>query len=417
MEMCTWNRGSSLASGSGIRPLRVYTCTPVAFEGDDRFFTRESGCFSRGLTLLGVESMPIMPEPAWKTDRSDLLRVPYNRLEDPEFWRSLRLDGLILYSWAAPRYVRIARAVQKAGIPFLVNVDSCGLVSRPANPLLWWRDLLPYLWHKAVSPLEMARFVSRVVDNCGIYRIARGRLHSHEAATVVGGVSPLTAQWLRNEAVYFGRNDLAPKIRYLPHPQMSIFSYDGQRKENLVVSVARWEKNDDTQKNPHALLDALDVFLESHTDWRACIIGTGASSLAARVGRLHLKSLTRCEFIDFIKPDKLVPLFCKAKIGFWSSRSEGQIGAGAQALCCGCSVVAGNSGTLSCFHHYVSRESGRLALGMQAMCLAEALALEADAWLRLERDPQRISRIWCEEFHEKAVAKRGLQLLGLMASD
>ena len=385
----------------------------MPFGGDERFFTRESGLFSRGLRRLGHESMAVMPGSPQAGDLEELVRVPYKSLESPEFWRGLRLDGLILYSWAAPRYLPIARAVHSAGIPFLVNIDSCGLVSRPANPRLWRHDLLPYLWRKAKFPLEMARFVSQVVDNCGIHRIARGRLDTYEVATVVGGVSPLTTQWLRNEAVYFRRAHLLPKIRYLPHPQMSVFSYNGEQKENLILSVARWEKEDDAQKNPAALLDALDIFLKSRPDWRACVVGNGASRLASRLGRSRLRNLRHCEFVEFITPDKLVPFVCKAKIGFWASRSEGQIGAGAQALCCGCSVVAGNSGTLSCFHHYVSRESGRLALGMDATSLAEALQLEADAWDSGERDPKRISTIWCPEFHETAVAKRGLELLGL----
>jgi hypothetical protein len=50
---------------------------------------------------------------------------------------------------------------------------------------------------------------------------------------------------------------------------------------------------------------------------------------------------------------------------------------------------------------------------MDATSLTEALRLEADAWDKRERDPKRISAIWCSEFHEKAVAKRGLELLGL----
>jgi len=393
--------------------MRVYTCTPVPFEGDGRFFTRDSGLFSRGLTRLGIESLPVMPEPSWKTDTNDLIRVPYNQLMNPGFWRSLRLDGLILYSWAAPRYLPIALAVQSAGIPFLVNIDSCGLVSRRANSRLWWRDLLPYLIRKVNSPVEAARFVSQFVDNFGVHRVARGRLKTYEAATIVGGVSPLATQWLRNEAHYFGKTHLLEKIRYLPHPQLQTFSYRGEQKENLVLSVARWEKEDWVQKNPKALLSALDRFLVAYPDWRACVIGCGASQLADRLGLGGLANLKRCDFIDFLQPDELVPFYNRAKISVWSSRSEGQIGTGAQALCCGCSVVAGNSGTLSCFHHYVSRESGRLALSMKAEALAESLQLEAQAWDNGERDPRRISRIWTEEFHEVNVASRGLTFLGI----
>jgi glycosyltransferase involved in cell wall biosynthesis len=393
--------------------VRVYTCTPVCFQGDHWFFTRESGLFSRGLAALGVDSISVMPGPAKQDDEPCLLRVPYQQLESADFWRGLDLDGLILYSWAAPRYLSIAKAVRSAGIPFLVNVDSCGLVSRSANPRLWRRDLLSYLWTKATSPLEAARFISQILDNFGIHRVARARLNTYEAATVVSGVSPLATLWLQREALGFGRPHLVPKIRYLPHPQMRAFTYGQERKENLILSVARWEKEDWVQKNPAVLLDAFERFLSARPDWKACVIGKGASQLAATLGKSQSASLSRCEFIDFLQPSDLVPFYGKAKVACWSSRSEGQIGTGAQALCCGCSVVAGNSGTVSCFHHYVSRESGRLALGMDADSLAEALQLEADAWDKGQRDPIRISRIWCHEFHDVNVAARALDFLGL----
>jgi len=393
--------------------MKVYTCTPMPFKGNRWFFTRESGLFSCGLKNLGLESLSVMPGPAQEDDEAALLRVSYQQLESEGFGRSLSIDGLVLYSWALPRYLSIACAVRRADIPLLINVDSCGLVSRPANPRLWWRDLLPYLFRKATSPTEAASLVSQIIDNLGIYRVARGRLKTYEAATAACGVSPMATHWLRNEARYFGKTDLVDKIRYLPHPQMRIFSYGGEPKENLVLSVARWEKDDWVQKNPAVLLDALDKFLGSSPGWRACVIGSGATRLLNRLRRNHLANLHRCEFIDFLYPEQLVPFYRKAKIGVWSSRSEGQIGAGAQALCCGCSVVAGDSGTLSCFHHYVSRESGRLALGMGANALAEALELEAQAWTRGERDPARISRVWAQEFHDVNVASRALEFLGL----
>jgi hypothetical protein len=38
-----------------------------------------------------------MPGPAKADDEACLLRVPYHQLESADFWRSLELDGLILY--------------------------------------------------------------------------------------------------------------------------------------------------------------------------------------------------------------------------------------------------------------------------------------------------------------------------------
>lgn len=392
--------------------MRVYTCTPVCFQGDRWFFTRDSGLFSRGLVELGIESISIMPSPAEPNDEHCLLRVPFEQLESQDFWRSLGLDGLILYSWAAPHYLNIAKAVRAAGIPFLVNVDSCGLVSRPANPRLWRRDLLPYLYRKSNSPLEAARSLSQIVDSFGIYSVARARLATYEGSTVSCGVSPMAARWLRREAEHFGRPDLAAKVCYLPHPQLADFAYRRAPKEKLVLSVARWEKEDWIQKNPVGLIKAFDAFLAKFPDWQACIIGRGAESLLSKL-KITTVATDRLQFIDFLQPADLVPYYNRASIACWSSRSEGQIGAGAQALCCGCSVVAGDAGTLSCFHHYVSRESGRLAIDMTADALAEALMLEADAWSQGQRDPQRISSIWSDEFHSSKVAARALAMLGL----
>lgn len=392
--------------------MRVYTCTPVCFQGDHWFFTRDSGLLSRGLTDLGIESISVMPGPAKPNDEDCLLRVPFEQLESQDFWRSLGLDGLILYSWAAPHYLNIAKAVRAAGIPFLVNVDSCGLVSRPANPRLWRRDLLPYLCRKSRSLLEAARSLSQIVDSFGIHSVARARLATYEASTVSCGVSPMAASWLRREAEHFRRPDLAAKVRYLPHPQLADFAYRGAPKEKLVLSVARWEKEDLIQKNPALLIKALDAFLAKFPDWRACVIGRGAENLLSRL-KVAPSAINRLQFIDFLQPNDLVPYYNRASIACWSSRSEGQIGTGAQALCCGCSVVAGNAGTLSCFHHYVSRESGRLAIDMTADALAEALMLEADAWSQGQRDPKRISDIWSDEFHSTKVAARGLEMLGL----
>lgn len=392
--------------------MRVYTCTPISFKGNLWFFTRDGGLFSRGLSHIGVESLSVMPGPAQQDDERFLLRVPYHQLESEEFWISLNLDGLVLYSWALPRYLPIARAVRAAGIPLLVNVDSCGLVSRPANPRLWRRHLLPWLLRKATTPMEAGRLVSQIADNLGLHRVARARLATCDAATVVCGPSPMAARWLRNEAEHFGRRDLAAKIRYLPHPQLADFAYRGAPKEKLVLSVARWEKEDWIQKNPALLIKALDAFLAKFPDWRACVIGRGAESLLSRL-KIAPSAMNRLQFIEFLQPSDLVPYYNRASIACWSSRSEGQLGTGAQALCCGCSVVAGNAGTLSCFHHYVSRESGRLAIDMTVDALAEALILEADAWSQGQRDPQRISSIWCDEFHSNKVAARGLEILGL----
>jgi len=393
--------------------MRINTCTPISFEGNTRFFTRDSGAFSRALNGIGVKSIAMMPEPRKADDERCLMRVPYRELESPEFWRGLNLDGLVLYSWAARKYIPIAKAVHNAGIPFLVSLDNSGLVSKLANPRLWKRDSLRYHFHPTASLREAAYFLWYLLENSGIHLTARARLKTYEYATRACAVTPLAVQWLKAEALYFGRYELAEKICYLPHPQQQLFTYTGTPKERLVVSVGRWEESDGNVKSPVDLIKAFDVFLSTARHWRACVIGSGSSTLLSRLKLKGLKAVDRIDTIEFLKPSELRRWLNVASIACWASKSEGQIGSGAQALCCGCSVVAGNAGTLSCFHHYVSRESGRLALSMDAESLAEALILEAQAWDSGQRDPERISRIWSGEFHGQNVAKAAIRYLNL----
>jgi hypothetical protein len=73
--------------------------------------------------------------------------------------------------------------------------------------------------------------------------------------------------------------------------------------------------------------------------------------------------------------------------------------------------VSTSSAQNSCFRHYVTRESGRLAPRNAPDALSDELVLEADAWEGGERDAERISRIWRAEFHAPEVARRALEAL------
>lgn len=394
--------------------MKVYTCTPVQFRGGDVFFSRDSGLFCKGLASIGVETRAILPGAPVEDKDPLLMRVPYSELESPIFWRSLSLDGLILYSWAAPRYYPIAKALKEANVPFLVNVDSSGLVSSLANSRLWSRHAVPILLRSLVHRNEWRSGLSSLVDNYfRIHRTAHARARTFEEATAVGAVTALGVLWLQQELKHLGRDDLVTKIVQLSHPQPDEFVYSGSAKQKIVISVARWEREDWLQKNPRLLVDSLISFLGQRAEWKALVVGRGASALPRRLKTRPCEALKRIDFVDFIPMRDLVPSYNRAMIGFWSSRGEGQIGAGAQALCFGCSVVAANTGTLSCFHDYVSRESGRLALSSNSQDMAEALSLEAKAWEDGERNPDRISRVWHAEFSVTNIARKALSLLGI----
>jgi glycosyltransferase involved in cell wall biosynthesis len=393
--------------------MRVFTCTPVCFPGDASFFGRDSGLFAAALLDLGIESRAIMPGPAMANDDPRLIRTDYPNLESTDWWKTLQLDGLVLYSWAAPRYNKVAEAASRAGIRCLVSMDTNGLISPRATPANWYREIWGRMLHEQPTLAGKATDFAKAFAEIAFRWTSRRRLRHYDAAYAIAVATPHAALWIPNEARRLGREDLASKFIYLPHPQLPIFSYDGRPKQKVVLTAGRWLPEDWNSKNPRPIMQAFERFLSRRPDWKVMVIGRGATDLQRRLNLKIQDCGSRMEFIEHLSQEDLTHHLQTAKIGFWASRWEGQQGTGAQMLCCGGSIVSYHAARTNCFSHYFSRESGRLALRCSAEALADELVLEADSWGRGERDPARISRIWCEEFHAPAVARKALDCLGL----
>ena len=391
--------------------MKVYTCTPKNFPADeDSFFSRESGLFCRALQSLGFDSKSVLLLPKYPQDGLGVLRGTYQELCDPVWWRALQLDGLILYSWAAPQYNAVAMAVHQAGIPAVVYMDTCGLVSRLGNRKGWWCHAWRPSWAKSGNIALRIYSLTKFFIDTALLITPRRRLRHLACGHAITLPTRSGVIWMKREVSLLGRPDLVDKIHYSPHPQKELFRYDGTHKENVVLCVARFLREDWPQKRPALLIQSLNAFLAKNHDWRAVVVGRGASTLANNLG-LHAHAAIRFE--ENLAHRDLVGLYQKAKIGFWTSLWEGQQGTAAQSLCCGCSVVAPSSPLNSCFEDYVSQSSGRLATDSSVTCLTEALSLEAQEWAQGFRLPDKISLFWSSLLHGRQRASAVLKLLDI----
>jgi glycosyltransferase involved in cell wall biosynthesis len=84
--------------------------------------------------------------------------------------------------------------------------------------------------------------------------------------------------------------------------------------------------------------------------------------------------------------------------------------AGAEALCAGCSVVAGRSVSMASFEWFVGENSGVLADVDDAMGHFRTLERELGSWEQGRRDPRAIADIWTLRLHADRVAARVLEL-------
>lgn len=385
------------------------TCTPVAFRGDESsFFSRDSGLCCRALQALGAKAKVVMPEPAWD-DEPDVLRVPYNRLSDPGFWREQGADAVILYSWADPRYTPIAEAIKAGGLRLYLNMDTGGLISPFVEPEAYIR----WLW--SVKRQNRALFSGLLVAFCTLGWHCVGlhknfsRLRHMNYADAIGVVSPIGAERVRKYTRFFRRNDIAQKIHFVSHPIDQSMQYTGCSKKEVVIAIGRW---DDPVKRPEVLIDTIITLLSFHPTVRVVIVGKNASYCVTEILAKCPVASERMVGYEQLTHDVLCKQLSSAQISLCTSRSEGFHTVSGEALLCGCSIVAPQSPTLPSLPYFVDKGfSGRLSARNTIKSLTQAILEELSAWRDGQRNPFEIAQKWQQRIAAGVVVQQIDKLL------
>jgi glycosyltransferase involved in cell wall biosynthesis len=346
-----------------------------------------------------------------------MIRTEYANLENPEWWKSLNGTGVVLYAWGIPKYIPIVKAIKDAGLILVSSIDTSGSFTPYASFADYTRLKLGF--HIAKHGILKGAFICTASMAKGFTPSLSDipRLRQLQHADLITIVTPQAVEIIKSLATRFGFDHINERIYYVPHPQLVEYTYDGCPKENLLLSVGRWDRNAWFQKNPKLLLAAASKFLRNRPDYRYKIIGSSVESLAPLLDQYCHSVRNQIELIPYMEAAALKSLFCKSKIAYWSSRNEGQQNTGAQALCCGSSVVSTTGIAMNCFAHYISRGSGRQCIINTPQYLADALTMEASAWDEGHRDPEQISKKWRHEFHANHVARRYISLAGISHGD
>ena len=361
------------------RYKRIYCCTPIAFRADENtFFIRDTGLISRSIRNMGVESKVIMPLPYSDGDlRDEIIRTEYKNLESVEWWKSLGIDGLVLYSWGAPRYRKIARAVHKAGIRLHIHMDTSGLFE--GND---WDDL--------TCIKKIFRLLSTKVRDFF-------RANHLKNADIIS--SSLPAANIMCERLFF-RGWMRKKINIFPTPVASHFRYlSSSCKERLVVCVGRWSDDDaDRVKRPEFMLNTAREIALADERVQVEIYGTIGAGIQKKYDRFPAELKARIHLKGFIRNGDLPNVYNKAQVSYCSSNSEGTHIASAEAVCCGCSLVIPPRKSLHVLHWYTSHGSGQVAAEDTPESMAQSVVRELDLWESQQRNPREISDYWQNVF-------------------
>jgi len=389
--------------------MRWFTCTPVAFGGGADFFARDSGLLCRGFQALGMESRAVMPGERQAGDEADLIRTDYGNLESADWWRSLRLDGVVLYAWGRPRFRKVAAAIRAAGIILVLNQDNGGL----ASPLAGWRDWLEEQWNLTGMGGGVAawmRFLLLVARGLSAGLVVTDPLRAAhlKEGHVIACVSPKAAEHYRKLCHIYGGADLARRVAVIPHAVEPRFRYDGEPKRRQVVCVGRWR--DVVQKRPRLLMDVIGGLLAADRGVGVVIAGEVTPALELWHNSLDGARRDRVWLAGRVGRDVLAGIMRESQVFYSPSAFESFGIAAAEALCSGCSVVAGRSVSMAGFEWFIAENSGTLAAADDAAGHLQAVADELDLWEAGLRTPGAIAEVWNARLHAARVATLVIEL-------
>jgi glycosyltransferase involved in cell wall biosynthesis len=230
------------------------------------------------------------------------------------------------------------------------------------------------------------------------------RLAMIDCSDRVAVVSPPAARSIAKYACSLGYPQLASKILVVPHPVSQIMKPSKGLKPRKVLVVGRWHAEDKAQKDPELTMTVLGIFLKTHADWTAEVVGRGSTALQALAASWDADSRNRLTLTESVPRNELVERYQHSRILLCCSRFESFHISSAEAVCCGCSIIVADHPLLASTAWFTTRDSGTLSRKRQASHLASALGCEAAAWAHGQRQATGISANWTKTLHAADVA-------------
>lgn len=389
-----------------------YTCTPVSFRGSPDFFCRDSGLICKGFQTLGFPCKSIMPLRGYPEDvKEDLIRTEYFNLINPEWWKSINADKVVLYSWGHHKFKGVAKAISDSGAKLFINLDSAGLLPTAVSLGQFLKIMVSKHVRQQGNLLgPPIGFMHALVSRCytPIFRDPN-RISHLRSANAIGCISPgallLWRLWAQKHAP-----ELAERMHLVPNPVADYIKYNNKvEKEDSVLAVGRW--NDEEWKRPKLLAKVIEKVARVRSKTIFNIYGTPGEILIDWHVNLPANIKKRVYLHGKVSHSELGDSFIKSRVSLCTSSHEGSHVSSEEALCAGCTIVAPLRLELNCMLWYVSYNSGRLSIEDSARGLAETLLLELESWDRGERNPEMISNYWYSMLSVSAVVKKIMSLL------
>ncbi len=394
------------------------TCSPINFRGCEIYANRDAGLVGQGLMANGLECKSILLTPSKDGDLPHIIRATRQEMENPQWWAGLVRNGVVFYNSSHPIHAPILLAAKAAGLPVAINVDNTAIFDFHSRPREFWQKSIMHKSHRSAAARLSIAFAGVLKSHYRKFQGRYRRLAAHLAiADVIGAVTPDAADRLRGFLANHGQAEAAARVQLIPHPVHPRFVTHGEKAHDgaiTFVTVGRWD--DRAQKRPDLLMQVIDALCARDPRMYFRIFGRLIPEMEQWHSRLEPGSRERVLLHGVVPNAELLEAYQAAHSYLCVSAYESFLIAAAEALCCGCSIVACESPTLPGPKWFASDSRGTLSGNLAAKDLTRASLLEAEAWRQGQRDSHEIAAWAQQNMHATHVAESYATLLSAVAS-
>ena len=310
-----------------------------------------------------------------------MLAVPLEELERSAFWRGLRLDIVIVFTWL--RQLPILQALNKAGVYVVAKGDSDGLGSVPVFPAHHFHLMM----QGPKTPWERAKSLRHWLRRRQDKEADREVISCLNIADKTAVETDTAKSRLGRFLAHHHRDDLYDRILVSPHPVSDdiLLADVTVQKADRVVAIGRW---DDPQKDTPLLVKSVEMFLKRHPDAEFIFIGRGGENVFAALTRRY----PQVRYIGSVPRSEISSHLAASKIVLITSVWESFHIAAHEAVSLGCTVVG--PPVIPVLDICRAGSFGTMARGRRPWQVAEALECEMKAWAVGDRDPLQIASFW-----------------------
>lgn len=373
------------------------TCSPKNLCGCDVYANRDAGLVARGFRENGWPCRSIVLGPPREDDLPEIIRATRQEMENPSWWSGVAEYGVIFYNSVRLATAPVIRAAKSSGLPIAMNVDDTGIFDFHSQPGDFWKKSL---MHKSTKPLPTRLYKSLAAVGKSYLHTFNGahrRLAAHLAiADVIGGVTPDAVLRIRRFLDAYGQPRAADRVSLIPHPTHPRFRLRGSKngaEEITFVTIGRWDAF--AQKRQDLLMEVVETVMENDSRCRFEIFGKVTPEMDRWHSGLATVAANRVALHGIVPNAQLLEAFQAAHVYLCVSAYESFLIAAAEALCCGCSMVACDSPTLPGPRWFADQARGTLSRGFNREDLGAAAIAEANAWRQGARHAQEISE-WAQ---------------------